>query len=98
MIKITLYNSFNTPYDLGYDKLTFKGGEIQVKLHEVPAFFVVCSDLVLFTAHMTSASDIVELALLKNALEIEYPLERVELQLAYLPYARQDRVCADREA
>ena len=51
---------------------------------------VVCIE-----ARITSASEIMELLVLMDALKRIYPKgARFDLLCPYLPYARQDRVCA----
>jgi len=86
-----------------YKSFTFSGGEIQVKL--TPANLEYNPDCpVDFHATITSASDLMELALLVDAIDRWFldkfyskPV-RKNLHLPYMPYARQDRVCAPGEA
>lgn len=78
-----------------YEKLTFSGGEIQVRVTDSVGkgqeltiqAFLVCSD------------DIMELVLLVDALRRAAGAHiKIHLICPYLPYARQDRVCATGEA
>ncbi len=72
----------------------FSGGERHVQLGQLPdePKFVAL-------AAIQNSNDLVDLLLLKNALDNAYE-ETVELsiELPYLPYARQDRVCAPGQA
>lgn len=79
-----------------YELIRFAGGELQVRLR-VP-MLVNCHSLVL-RAQLTSADTIMELLLLTDALRRELGWETcLKLVCPYLPYARQDRVCAPGEA
>lgn len=82
-----------------YEKFTFNGGELQVKLK--PANFEYRPEKgASFKAHVTSSDNLIELALVVDAVEryFDYKLAFKELILPYMPYARQDRVCAEGEA
>lgn len=78
-----------------HDVLTFSGGEVQVRLTERQAaagpFFI--------RADLTDSAAIMELILLTDALRRRYGDDAdLRLTCPYLPYARQDRVCAPGEA
>src|SRR6185437_13272266 len=81
-----------------YKSFKFSGGEIQVKL--APANMEYSADKpVVFHATITSADDLMELALVVDAVKrfFNQPI-KTQLYLPYMPYARQDRVCAKGEA
>lgn len=71
---------------------TFSGGEIQVKLPEL-----IASERVILTWKPTKPDHIFLLALTVNALR-EAGILDIDLDVLYLPYARQDRVCSPGEA
>ncbi len=91
MFEITTEEKRIVPYSL----LRFSGGELQPKVLDV----VGNGELVYIRADLTSSDNIMELVLLVDALrrtaggEIE-----INLICPYLPYARQDRVCASGES
>lgn len=74
--------------------IQFSGGERHVQLGQLP----VKPKFTLF-AVLQNSNDLMDLLLLKNALDHAYQ-EKVEiyLEIPYLPYARQDRVCAPGQA
>lgn len=79
-----------------HELIRFAGGELQVRL-ALP-LLVNCHVLVL-RARLTSADAILELMLLTDALRRELGWATcLKLECPYLPYARQDRVCAPGEA
>lgn len=74
----------------------FNGGEIQVKV-DVNNFYegkVRC----LIDARLESANDIMELFMVTDAIRTFEPKADIELQIPYVPYARQDRVMQEGEA
>ncbi|MBJ7552802.1 ribose-phosphate diphosphokinase [Marinomonas spartinae] len=76
--------------------LTFSGGERHVQLPEPSRSIVRQIDL---SARLQSATDIMDLLLLVNALRHKFGADIViNITLPYLPYARQDRVCAEGQA
>lgn len=74
------------------DYFLFSGGEIQVKLPET-----IKPERVLLTWLPTKAEHIMLLWLTVNALN-EAGIIDIDLDILYLPYGRQDRVCASGEA
>ncbi len=66
----------------------FPGGETHIKL---PNFIFV--DNITVTAKIRSANDLMELILVKEALDYYYNNLDKYLVLHYMPYARQDRRC-----
>ncbi len=75
--------------------LGFSGGERHVQLG--PTTDV---DGTSFTvrAHVHSSDDILDLLLTRNALAEAFPHAGFNIEVPYLPYARQDRVCAPGQA
>lgn len=72
-------------------RFNFSGGESQVRIDSMLAGDVQ------ITAHIRSSDDLVALLLLTDAAR-RFGAERIDLVMPYLPYARQDRVCAPGEA
>ncbi len=70
----------------------FSGGEIQVKLPEV-----IQEERVTLTWNPSQSDHIILLGLTVNAL-VNAGIYDIDLDVLYLPYARQDRVCAKGEA
>jgi len=71
---------------------SFSGGERHLQLHNLPRKLQGTLNVL---AYLTSSDDIMDLLLLQNALNYHYHKEiQLNLELPYLPYARQDRVCA----
>lgn len=87
---------------LNYSKFVFSGGEIQIKLELdlnsslTPLF--ASDNTIQITAIIHDASTIIELLLVTDALRNRYRGCKIELDIPYFPFARQDRVCADGEA
>lgn len=74
------------------DHFLFSGGEFQLKLpHKIE------TERVILTWKPIDASEITFLALAVNALK-HMGIWDIDLDILYLPYARQDRVCAEGEA
>ena len=90
--QITLYGAedcTNLPY-----KLTqFSAGELHPQLQEYDILGKI--DSIIIKPRTYNPSFIVELSLLVNALRDEFPESvHFDLDLPYIPYSRQDRVCA----
>ncbi len=77
--------------DIGYKVSKFNAGEINIKLedHHYTNSFITIS----ITGNITSSDDIMELLLLNDAIERKYVYERKLLNMFYVPYSRQDRLC-----
>lgn len=76
--------------------LTFSGGERHVQL---PSLSLSETAEIEIEARIQTATEIIDLLLLVNALQHKYGKDRsINLTLPYLPYARQDRVCAEGQA
>lgn len=74
------------------DYFLFSGGELQIKLPQD-----LTTERVILTWKPTDASELVFLALAVNALK-HMGITDIDLDVLYLPYARQDRVCSTGEA
>ncbi len=73
----------------------FAGGERHIQLANLPDKLTNLS----IRAFINSSDDLLDLLLLQNALDNHYGYKvKINLQLPYLPYARQDRVCATEQA
>jgi ribose-phosphate pyrophosphokinase len=84
---------------LKYKCFPFSGGEVSVKLDPEETSFVYNIKYPFhIKAHITSPSQIMELCLLVDALRQSYGNMDINLDCPYLPYARQDRVCAQGES
>lgn len=90
-IKITKYSNQVVPYT----SLTFSGGEEHVKIDPEDVLGNQC-----FTIHaaITSAKDVLQLMMVKDALQRSTNEATINLNMPYIPYARQDRVCNPGEA
>lgn len=86
----------STSREIQYTVLGFSGGERHVQLEGISDAIV---REVLIRARITKSDDILDLLLLENALRQKYGQAlALNLELPYLPYARQDRVCAPGQA
>lgn len=91
MFEVKTEKERKVPYTL----LKFSGGELQPKVIDV----VGKGETVFIRADLTSSDTIMELVLLVDALR-RAAGQNIEIRLTcpYLPYARQDRVCASGES
>ena len=84
---------------LKYKCFSFSGGEVSVKLDPDETSFVHDNKRpATIQAHITNPSQIMELCLLVDALRRRYGDIEIHFVCPYLPYARQDRVCAKGES
>ena len=77
----------------------FPGGEVGIdtnKLAQEGDGYNVTR--VIVDARLRNSDDIMALIMTTNALRRQYPLAKFMLDMPYVPYARQDRVCNDGEA
>ena len=72
---------------------TFPGGEIGVTLQQP-----ITSDEVIIKAHIRNSVELMTLLMTVDAIRRQHNRVSLRLQLLYVPYARQDRVCNDGEA
>lgn len=83
--------------EIPVERMKFSGGEIQVRLGTRPYCYQDATTIGI-TAKLQSSDDVMELLLVTDALRRKYPTMQLWLTMPYLPYARQDRVCAQGEA
>lgn len=85
-------------YPTEYTTRKFSGGEIQVRLTDGEDILPSRSNSAYITANLTNSDSIMELANLVDAFRRCDPHIFLHLICPYLPYARQDRVCAPGES
>lgn len=76
---------------LAYNAFGYPAGELQVRLHPETITAVQVNESVTINARLSSATDLVNLVLLCNAIRGVNPAIQLTLNLPYLPYARADR-------
>lgn len=76
----------------------FPGGEVGVDINNLSSIDGFTVSRVYVDARIRNSDDIMALVMTTNALRREYPLAKFMLDLPYVPYARQDRVCNPGEA
>lgn len=74
----------------------FPGGEVGINVNVLKPDFTV-QDVTL-SARVSSSDKLMGVFMATDALERVYPNARIHLDLPYIPYARQDRVCNAGEA
>ncbi|MGB2521655.1 ribose-phosphate pyrophosphokinase-like domain-containing protein [Shewanella algae] len=94
-ISIELVNKDATRQALTVEQWQFAGGEQHVRLAGFDGQQV---ESAIICARLQSSDAIMQLLLIKDALDRAAPGIQVSLQLPYFPYARQDRVCVAGEA
>lgn len=92
MIKILINGQSNLPYET----FTFSGGEVHVKLSQKYVFASL--QYVLLNCRLDSSEEVIRLLMVTDAVRRQYPGIDIHLNLPYLPYARQDRLCDSGEA
>lgn len=76
-----------------------KDGSVNVNINPMREDeFGYNTDRVIVTARMSNPSDQMALFFATDALKRQYPFAKFFLELPYLPYARQDRVCNEGES
>ena len=80
--------------------INFSGGEVGVKFDEVDDLIHNMSNDFFIKADLKSASDLIELIMVTDAIRRlrGHQSPDITLEMPYVPYARQDRVCAPGEA
>jgi ribose-phosphate pyrophosphokinase len=79
---------------IGYDRSTFPGGEVSIRIHDEPISRI---ETITILARLNTSADIMELAMAKDALD-RMDFKSIYVTIPYLPYARQDRKCNPGEA
>jgi ribose-phosphate pyrophosphokinase len=94
MLNIHVTGQDGTNLIVPFKSFVFNGGETQVKIDVVP---IAPGSPVVIKAKIMSANDVMELLVLTDAIKRNYKAS-IHLEMPYLPYARQDRVCDTGEA
>lgn len=76
----------------------FPGGEVGVDINDLSGIDGIKATRVYVDARIRNSDDVMALVMTTNALRREFPLAKFMLDLPYVPYARQDRVCNPGEA
>ncbi|MFA5049299.1 MAG: ribose-phosphate diphosphokinase [Patescibacteria group bacterium] len=98
MVKaINLDKNFNpTDFDIiDYEMLQFSGGEMHIKVGHIE--YLDETEKVIITNRFRNGDDLMKVLIAKDALE-RLGVKKFDLVMPYVPYARQDRQCAEREA
>ena len=80
-----------------YEALQFSGGERHVSINLSKDKTRSSASPIRIRANITNSDDLIDFALICSAVQAEYQAP-IEIELPYLPYARQDRVCAPGQA
>lgn len=80
-----------------YGTLQFSGGERHVSINLSADKTRPLTSPVRIRASISNSNDLIDFALICSAVTAEYQAP-IEVELPYLPYARQDRVCAPGQA
>jgi ribose-phosphate pyrophosphokinase len=76
----------------------FPGGEVGVDINNLSQVDGMHAERVYVYAQLQNSDDVMALLMATDALRMEFPLAKFMLDLPYIPYARQDRVCNAGEA
>lgn len=93
MISITIVQERYYP-----KSFIFPGGEVNVSLPGNMPYSVDTVGGLSIKAIIKSSDDLMELLLVKSAIDVMYGKVRCTLKLPYVPYGRQDRACNEGEA
>lgn len=80
------------------DQKEYKDGAIGVNTNPMPNTDNFVTDSVTVNAQLNTPADQMALFFTTDALRRKYPLAKLFLNMHYLPYARQDRVCNEGES
>ena len=93
-MRITTTDCYET--EIKHTVLGFYGGERHVQIDSSTGDPI---SKVTIHANVNSSNDLMDLLLIENALRYQFgPMLKINLELPYLPYSRQDRVCAPGQA
>lgn len=81
--------------EIDFTSFNFPAGEVQVKIHD-DLQQIIGKDITI-VAQLQSSDDIMSLMMLNNIINMYAP-RAIALLMPYIPYGRQDRVCAKGEA
>jgi ribose-phosphate pyrophosphokinase len=76
----------------------FPGGEVGIDINNLSQVDGMYATRVYVAAQLQNSDDVMALLMATDALRMEFPLAKFMLDLPYIPYARQDRVCNAGEA
>ena len=94
--KVTAYTELGV-FDIPYKLLQFSAGELHPTLGDCTCYYDLI-DITISSVKYTP-SFITELSLLVNAIRHEFPAGTpIDLDMPYIPYSRQDRVCSTGDA
>ena len=90
-VKYTIRNQFNA--EVTYKEVDFPGGEKHIVL-DLDRLSLYNEDSISFSifAVLMSHEDVITLGLIFNAIRAEYFNTPINLEVPYMPYARQDRI------
>ena len=95
MKKISIYGSRGvSTTEIEYSRFTFSGGEVQVKISGVLEEY----QRIKIRAHLHNSEDVMALLMVTGAIRSLSPFIQINLEMPYIPYARQDRICDMGEA
>jgi ribose-phosphate pyrophosphokinase len=96
-LALNLDPKFNPTYlnSLSHTLMKFSGGESHIKLDMEYDFSRI--DKVVITNRFVNGDDLMEVLIAKDALK-RRGIEKFELIMPYIPYARQDRECVEGES
>lgn len=77
--------------NIDYKVSKFNAGEINVRVSNV--HYTDSFETITITGRIISSNDIMELLLLNDAIDRMFRFKRKNLDMSYVPYSRQDRVC-----
>jgi len=80
---------------LDYEQFIFPGGEVSIRIDQTKKLF---HPITTIEANLQSPREVIELLMVTDAVKRMFPSNRVNLQMPYVPYARQDRVSVPGEA
>lgn len=78
------------------DSFIFNGGEISVKVPDIPQTNPF--NRVVIYSYIRSSDDVMKTFMVIDAVRRQYEFDKLVLNMPYIPYARQDRVCNKGEA
>ena len=97
MITYTL-DSVGVDIEFTVGQWLFPGGEVGIDINNLAQIDGMKVTRVHVDARIQNSDDVMALLMATDALRMEYPLAKFMLDLPYIPYARQDRVCNAGEA
>lgn len=84
--------------EIRVDQKEFKDGAVGININPMPNDNNLLTNTVSVTARINTPADQMSLFFTTDALRRKYPLAKFFLNMYYLPYARQDRMCNEGES